>query len=64
MVTNKTRMKESSQTFSLRYDNHSLGVKVIKKSHNEKMGNFNEFIKNLNRNPDYVNNLRSKTKLN
>ena len=64
MVTNKTRMKESSQTFSLRYDNHSLGVKVIKKSHNEKNGKlFNEFIKNLNRNPDYVNNLRSENQV-
>jgi len=63
MVTNKTRMKESSETYSLRYDNHSLGVKVIKKSNNKKNKEyFDELINKLDRDPDFVNNLRSENK--
>lgn len=65
MVTNKTRMKESSETYSLRYDDHSLGVKVIKKSNNDKNKEyFDDLINKLDRDPDYVNNLRSKSQFN
>ena len=55
-------MKESSETYSLRYDDHSLGVKVIKKSNNDKNKEcFDDLINKLDRDPDYVNNLRSKS---